>query len=376
MISRKLFLASLISLIAVDFLAAFRASAGAKETILIAWKAPVTEPICLAVSAGGKHSGIVDKKGGVRLYDQTGHLVWQKEVRGATDVLVARNGQSILVYSKLNPVFQDVYFFRRDGLRLWKHRVEGCVWSGAVSADGLHAAVTTGEKYVYVYTPDPKRPRYNRWRLEGIGYQAIFAPDNQRVVVGTWQDSALACYDLKGTFQWRSRHPEGRQYDLHISADSRGIVGVIPATIHDPHAELAYWDSGGKLCWKQPVDGFEAHALISPQSQYVAMSYASFLSERGDGIIERRVAVYQSNGKLLWEKGGLFFEPRLIALSPTGSTVIVSDGERSLYNIDRRGRILSKFTLPGIIRKALSSDDGHRILLYCGDGYLYLMHVG
>lgn len=376
MISRKFFLAALISLIAVGFLAALRASAGTKETILIAWKAPVTEPVCLAVSAGGKHSGIVDKKGGVRLYDQTGHLVWRKEVRGATDVLVARNGQSILVYSKLNPVFQDVYFFRGDGLRLWKHRVEGCVWSGAVSADGLRAAVTTGEKYVYVYTPDPKRPRYNRWKLEGIGYQAIFTPDNQRVVVGTWQDSALACYDLKGTFQWRSRHPEGRQYDLHISADSRGIVGVIPATIHDPRAELAYWDSGGKLCWKQPVDGFEAHALISPQSQYVAMSYASFLSERGDGIIERRVAVYQSNGKLLWEKGGLFFEPRLIALSPTGSTVIVSDGERSLYNIDRRGRILSKFTLPGIIRKALSSDDGHRILLYCGDGYLYLMHVG
>ena len=376
MISRKAFLASLISLIAVGLLSAFHAAADTKEVITIAWKAPVNEPICLAMSAGGKHSGVVDKKGGVRLYDQTGHLIWSQAVQGATDVLIARNGQSILVYSKLNPVFQDVYFFRRDGLRLWKHRVDGCVWSGAVSADGLHAAVTTGEKYVYVYAPDPNRPRYNRWRLEGIGYCTIFTPDNQRVVVGTWQDSALACYDLKGAFQWRCRHAEDRQYDLRVSADSRGIVGVIPATIHDPKAELTYWDSGGKLLWQQPVKGFEAHALISPQSQYVAMSYANFLSDKGDGIIERRVAVYRSNGRLLWEKGGLFFEPRLIALSPTGSTVIVSDGERSLYNIDQRGKILSKLTLPGTIRKALSSDDGRRILLYCGDGYLYLMHVG
>ena len=376
MMSRKTLLASLISLIAVGCLTAFHALADTKEAITTAWKSPVNDPICLALSAGGKYSGSVDKKGGVRLYDESGHIVWEEQVEGATDVLVARNGQSVLVYSKLNPVFQDVYFFRRDGTRLWKHRVEGCVWSGAVSADGLHAAVTTGEKYIYLYAPDPKRPRYNRWRLEGIGYRAIFTPDNQRIVVGTWQDSALACYDLKGRFQWRCRNDETRQYDLHISADSRGIVGVIPATIHDPRAELAYWDSGGKLIWEQPIKGFEAHALISPKSQYVAVSFTSFLSEKGDGIVERRVAVYRSNGTLLWEKGGLFFEPKLVALSPTGDAVIVSDGERSLYNIDRRGRILSKLILPGTIRKAMSSDDGRRILLYCGDGYLYLMHVG
>ena len=376
MTSRKAFLAFMISLIAVGFLAACHVYAAAKETISIAWKTPVHEPVSLAMSAGGKYSGVVDKKGEVRLYDQTGHIVWTQEVEGATDVLVARNGQSILVYSKLNPVHQDVHFFRRDGVRLWKHKVDGCVWSGAVSEDGLRAAVTTGEKYIYVYTPDPKRPRYNRWRLEGIGYRAVFTPDNKRVVVGTWQDSALACYDLKGAFQWRCRHAEDRQYDLHLSADSRGIVGVIPATIHDPHAELAYWDAGGKLRWKQPVKGFEAHALVSPQGQYVAVSYANFLSEKGDGIIERKVAVYRSDGKLLWSKGGLFFEPRLVALSPTGSTVIVSDGERSLYNVDQRGKILSKLTLPGTIRKALSSDDGRRILLYCGDGYPYLMRIG
>ena len=375
MISRKAFLASLISLIAVGSLTALHAFAGTKEVIATAWKAPVNEPICLAMSAGGKYSGIVDKKGEVRLYDQNGHVVWAQEVEGATDVLVARNGQSILVYSKLNPVYQDVHFFRQDGQRLWKHKVDGCVWSGAVSADGLRAAVTTGEKYIYVYTPDPRRPRYSRWRLEGIGYRAIFTPDNKRVLVGTWQDSALVCYDLNGEFQWRSRHAEGRQYDLHVSADSRGIAGVIPATIHDPHAELAYWDSGGKLLWKHPIKGFDAHALISPQSQYVAVSYANFLSEKDDGIIERRVAVYQSSGKLLWEKGGLFFEPTLVALSSTGSTVIVSDGERSLYNVDQQGKILSKLTLPGTIRKACSSDDGRRILLYCGDGYLYLMRV-
>jgi hypothetical protein len=86
--------------------------------------------------------------------------------------------------------------------------------------------------------------------------------------------------------------------------------------------------------------------------------------------------VYKADGRLLWDKGGLFFGPHLIALSPTGSSVIVSDGEHSVFNIDQRGRILSKMNMNGSIRTAVSTEDGRRILLYCGDDWLYLMGVG
>jgi len=352
------------------------ALAAATESITVKWKSPVNDPVCLAMSAGGQYCGIVDKEGAVQIYGPDGRLLWRQKVKGATDVLIARNGQSVLVYSKLNPVYQEVCFFRRDGRRLWTHKVEGCVWSGAVSADGMRAAVTTGERYIYVYKPDPNRPKYRRWRLEGIGYSVLYTPDNKRVVAATWQKSRLACYDLDGRFQWRSECEPDRQYELHASADSRSILGVIPGTQYKPGAELRFWDSGGKLCWRQTLDGFDARALVSPQSQYVAVSYASYISRKGEGIIERKVAVYRSDGHLLWEKGGLFFGPRLMALSPTGSSVIVSDGEHSVYNLDRRGKILSKFDMAGGIRKAVSSEDGRRILLHCGDGWLYLMGVG
>jgi len=108
----------------------------------------------------------------------------------------------------------------------------------------------------------------------------------------------------------------------------------------------------------------------------VAISYADYLAKSNTGIVERKVAVYGANGQLLWDKGGLFFEPRLVALSPTGESVIVSDGGKSLYNINAKGKILSKDTLNGTIRKTLSSEDGRYVLLYCGDGYLYLVRVG
>lgn len=349
-------------------------TASAQEEITVGWKSPVNQPGSLTMSSGGRYCASVDKDGTVRLYDIAGKLLWKQRVEGATDALIAHNGQSVLVYSRLNPVYKEVHFFQRDGKRLWKHQVEGAVWSGAVSSDGMHAAVTTGERYVYIYRPDPGSPRYRRWRLEGIGYRVVFTPDSKRVVVGTWQESQLACYDLHGKFQWRASHDEGRQYDLHVSADSKSILGLISATPHDPGNELCFWNASGKMLWKKPLSGFEARALVSPQSQYVAVSYADYITE-GTDIIERKVAVYQANGELSWEKGGLFFGPRLIALSPTGASVIVSDGERSLYNIDRRGRILSKLTLQGTVRQSISSEDGRSILLYCGDGWLYLLKV-
>ncbi|MGB9589104.1 MAG: hypothetical protein ACPL7O_13070, partial [Armatimonadota bacterium] len=92
-------------------------------------------------------------------------------------------------------------------------------------------------------------------------------------------------------------------------------------------------------------------------------------------VVERRVAVYSTVGRLLWEKGGLFFAPHLVALSPKGSSVIVSDGEKSLYNIDNRGKLLSKYTLPATLRETVASEDGRAILIYCGNGWLYLVRA-
>lgn len=346
------------------------------SSIVVQWKRPVNQPVSLSMSTGSRYFGSVDRDGTVRFYNKSGRLIWKRRVEGATDVLIARNGQNIIVYSRANPEIQEVYFYRGDGRLLWKHRVEGSVESGDVSSDGIHAAITTSEKYIYVYTPDPIRPKYRRWRLDGVGYRVAFTPNNERIIVGTLDESALVCYDTQGRFQWRCRNSADRRYELSTSADGRRILGLLPATRENPGIEVCLWDSGGKRLWRRSLDAFDARALISPKSRYVAVSYAHFVSKEGEGIVGRKVAVYNSSGDLLWEKGGLFFAPELVALSPTGSSVIVSDGERSLYNMDRRGKILSKHTLGGTVRKTVSSDDGRTVLLYCGDGWLYLMQVG
>ncbi len=354
-----------------------RAIASSREPIIIQWKRPVGEPTCLAMSSGGKYFGGIDKNGVVYFYTQSGQPIWKKRVTGATDMLIAKNGQSVLVYSRLNPLFKDVYFFCSDGRLLWTHHVDGSVWAGAVSADGTKAAVTTGKRYIYIYKPDPHRPKFRRWRLDGIGHSVAFTPNSERVLIGTWQKSELDCFSVDGDFIWRNRHSTENQYHLQTSADGKTILGLLPGARRDPKIDLRLWKSDGKTIWSRTLNGFDGCALVSPQSQYVAASYATFVS-KGSRIIERKIVVFKSDGRVWWEKGGLFFGPRLVALSPSGSSVIVqaSDEENSLYNIDRQGRILSKLRLGGAVRRIISSEDGHQLLVYCSDGLLYAMRVG
>ncbi|MHB0912958.1 MAG: WD40 repeat domain-containing protein [Armatimonadota bacterium] len=362
-----------ICVLAILFLLVTAASA--RESISVRWKRQVNKPICLAMSASGNYYGSIDSGGTVRLYDRQGKELWRQRIQGATDMLIARDGESVLVYSRLNPVYRDVYFFRGDGTRLWKQHLDGCVWSGAVSPNGRHAAVTTGDKYLYIYKPDPNRPKYRRWRLPGIGRSIIFTPDSERVIACTWQESVLACYDREGTLQWSNPLVSERQYRLHVSGDGRTVLGLLPGSRYNPDLSLMLWDKAGKRLWSKPMHGFDGCALVSPQSQYIALSYADFISRQNPDLVERKVAVFKADGTLWWEKGGLFFSPRLVALSPSGARVIVWDGERSLYNIDRRGKILSKLTLKSDIAKTLPSEEGDQILVYCDAGWLYLLDV-
>jgi len=324
----------------------------------------------------GEFFGSVDKTGKVQFMNHDGSIIWTKQVEGATDMMIAKNGQSVLVYSKLNPIYQDVYFFRADGFRLWNHRVEGSIWAGAVSSNGSYAAVTTGKQFVYVYRPDPNHPKYHRWRLDGIGRSIAFSPDSEHIIIGAWQKSGLLRFDLNGKLEWRGAQRTERQYNVRISADERTILSTYPGRQHDPYVEFSLWDSRGKLLWRKGINGYDGWALVSPTSQYVALSYANTISHGDSRIIERKVDVYKADGQLLWRKGGLFFGPRLIALSPKGSSVIVWDGEKSLYNIDQNGRILSKLILGNKVSKVLSSEDGRKVLLYCSDGFVYLLNIG
>lgn len=346
-----------------------------RESLSVLWKQPTDPPVSLTVSPDGRFFGVVTKEGFVRCYDSRGQVFWQHEARGATDVLIAQNGTSVLLFSRLNPTNCVVRFYRKDGELLWEHDAESSIWSAAVSPDGQYAAIGTGKGHIYLYSPYPNRPRWRRIRPGGIVHSITFTPDSQAIVAGTWQKSGICCYTIRGRFLWRCMHYTERQYELQVSGDGRMILGLKSGNQHSLDTEIRLWNMSGKLLWSRTIRGFDPCARISPQSHFIAVSYASYRKRKKEQILERKVAVYDTNGRLLWNKGGLFFSPSLVSLSPTGESVVVSDCKQSFYNMDCKGKILSKVTLGGNIRDHESSNDGRRILAYCGDGCLYVVQV-
>lgn len=348
----------------------------AKEAIRTLWHVPTKGPASLTIANGARYFGTVDKSSEVRLYAQNGRIIWKTIVPGATDMLIAKNGKSVIVYSERNPGNQYICFYSGSGRRLWRHKVDGSVWAGAVSPDGNYAAITTAKGYVYLYSPEPGKYRYRRWRMDGIVNSAEFTPDAKKLIMGTFQKSMLAAYDINGRFLWRSKLNSENKYNVQVSSDGRTILTTLSFDNHNSNSEIALWNTGGSLLWRRYIDGFDANSLVSSQSKFVAVSYKRLISPNDSDMTERKVAVFDAGGRLRWEKGGLFFGPLLVALPPDGESVIVTDSEKSLYQIDKRGRILSRLTLRGTIRSMRTSDDGSRILIYCGDGWLYLFAAG
>ena len=115
----------------------------------------------------------------------------------------------------------------------------------------------------------------------------------------------------------------------------------------------------------------------SPQNgEYVAVSYLRQIVRGNQSLSEHHLRLLDRDGNTLWERGGLLFSPTLIALSPDGSSILVSDGQRTLYALGQDGHILRSYPLPGLLRQTALSADGHVLLVYTGDGTLSLYRMG
>jgi hypothetical protein len=75
-------------------------------------------------------------------------------------------------------------------------------------------------------------------------------------------------------------------------------------------------------------------------------SYVKTLNYRTGEATARKLALYDSQGRKLWEKGGEFFSPTLVALSPDGGRLTVADGANTLYTLDARGHFVSQLRFP------------------------------
>ncbi len=340
-------------------------------------------------------------KGAVSLWHwrtQPDRPLWIHPATNASAVDVSAAGSFVVAWSPLDPAQPAFTVLRgEDGATLSHRTLDGAVWDAQISADGTYAGVVTGGKMLWLYTlsDQPYRPgkaekRIRSWSLGGIGDSIAITspPAASYLVTGAWDDSSLACYTLYGKCLWQ--YPEksltrprltDRLFTAQLSANGRYVLGTSYGNVRESDPALYLWrsDGGGTPQWKMELgnDAFYPSAQITEDGGYVAVSYLHQIVRGDRSLSEHRLRLLNHDGSTRWQGGGLLFSPTLVALAPDGSSVLVSDGHRTLYALGGKdGRILASYPQPGLLRQTALSADGHVLLVYTGDGTLSLFRVG
>ena len=337
-------------------------------------------------------------KGTVSLWHwrtQPDHPLWTHAAANASNVAVGAAGSSVLAWSALDPDQPDMTILSgADGATLAHQNLGSAVWDAEISADGAYAGVVTGGKRLYLYelSDQPYRneksdKRIHHWSLGGIGSCVAFPTIGSFLITGTWDDSSVACYTPRGVCLWQ--YPEAaearhrladRLFTAQLSGSGRYVLGMSYGNVRESDPTLYLWrsDGGGNPLWKTELgeDAFYPTAQITQDGEYVAVSYLRQIVRGTQSLSEHRLRLLDRQGNTLWERGGLLFSPDLIALSPDGGHLIVSDGQRTLYALRRDGHILRRYPLPGLLRQTALSADGRVLLVYTGDGTLSLYQLG
>lgn len=376
---------------------AARVSSAPPLTLL--WSRPVAGFRGAALSPQGELVALCSgTKGTITLWHwrtQPDQPLWTHAASNASNVAVGAAGASVLAWSALDPDQPEITILRgADGATLAHQTLSGAVWDADISADGAYAGVVTGGKTLYLYglSDQPYRDerrdkRIHSWALGGIGNSVAFPTLGSFLVTGTWNDSSVACYTPQGVCLWQypesaaARHTlADRLFTAQLSGNGRYVLGLSTGNVRQSDPTLYLWrsDGGGNPLWKVEMgdDAFYPSVQITQNGDYIAVSYLRQIVRGSQSLSEHHLRLMDRAGNTLWERGDLLFSPTLVALSPDGSHLLVSDGQRTLYALRQDGHILRRYPLPGSLRQTAVSADGRVLLVYTSDGTLSLYGLG
>ena len=376
-----------------------QAAAASDDTFRRVWSVALPGVRTAAVSPDGHYAAIlfgggVDDKGEkVSLWrwpDRPARPLWTRPEPNMSQVAVTEGGGSVITWARRAPMQRTVCIRRGvDGVCPAPLTLDGAVWDVQAAPDGQHVAVSTGAHSLYMMTLGD-RPLRHQWGLPGVGTSLAFASDSATVTAATWNISELSCYSVAGASLWQYPAPPtgprlfaGRVFDMHSAHGGASLLGVCYANVRRGEASFYVWHgtAGSAPAWRYALgpDAYQPSALLSASGRYVAAGYRRMIMRGAQTLMERRLALFDTQeDHPVWERGNLLFSPQLVALSPDGERITVSDGGRLLYNLNRQGRITSSYLLPGrgVIRQASATPDGKFILILTSDGTLSLMQIG
>lgn len=348
------------------------ASAGMKSVprLLLRWQMPSRSPKEISFSPDSKFIGFVDKGGTARCYDTNGILQWSRKMLSSPhgSLVVGQSGNYSIACSFLNPAQSEIYFIGDDGDIVWKHRIDGSPWSAAASPDGNQFVVGSGKNFVYVYTIGKRTRRYQRWRIDGVPVSIRYS-GSDGLLIGSWQDAGVGFYGIDGSDEWVLPGDQDKLHFVQTDEHAESILDLAVPNRRVPYAVLTLMDRTGAMFWRKQLEGYEMKAALSRTGRFTAIGYMTYIEHKGKQIPERRVALFDDAGRMLWDKGGMFFKPRLLGVT-SGNSVLAYD-EKFLYILDSKGKVAVKENLAASITGAWIDPFAANVAVTCANGRLY-----
>jgi len=344
----------------------------------LVWSKNVGGLKSFALSPHARHLALLTSEGKLALWTaQDGNPVWATSHQTATNVLVSDGEGAVLTYNVRSPQQSTVVMRRTDtGAVIWSKNYYTSVWCAGFNLQGTNLAIGTGDNQLYLYdftngNAETKVP------LSGTPVSTSFSFDSNSVLVGQWDHSGLSCYDLSGKALWLDDGADNRKYA--ISSVGTHYVTYIGSSNRHGRSPIAYVvrSSNGELLWAYDLqdNSYSAIAYTNDDASITGISYNKLNHSPVGWASEQKLAAIDRDGQKQWEKGGLFWSPTLICLTPDQSGLVVYDGKRKLYRLDGYGRTLSTAYLSDDLRQWSVSADNSSLVVYTHDGQLTLLHV-
>lgn len=346
-------------------------------SVKLMWSVPVPDAISTIFAPDGEAVAVVHPEGGITCYRTDGTVVYSTAVADANTVALAPGGSHAVAFTRLDPLSKHLVFLDGAGQKLWEMDVTGAVWcaDACKRGNGARFVIGTGERYIYVVDIQGKRRQYRRWRVGGAVTSIKIDPSGQNITYGTWQNSEIGRISTEGARRWRIDADAGNlHYVSPLRSPERVFVQSIPNRT-DADGWYAVLDGTGRSIARGTIGHKQkSRVLWAPNGRYVCMGYEKQLEHEGDSILERHTALYEDQGRRLWDKGSMLFEPVPMAVTSNGCAIVCS-GENSLFVIDPTGKMEQSIKLPAAVRSVQSSPDGSRLLVLTRDERMCLLSI-
>jgi hypothetical protein len=334
-----------------------------------AWKTKLDSLRTLAVSASGDALAVADAEGLVVCYSRDQKRLWSVKYPQVRRIALSNNGRFALSYSPLQPKMTTVSLLERDKTRA-SVKLPGPVIVGAISPDGALAAAVTQNQWLYLFRKKGKTFVHSRLHLSAPA-RALLLPSSGEVVIGYKGTRGVEAMDGQGHRRWRLTGQDHFVYDLYASSDGKGIGILAYRSGTGDRARAFVIAPNGTITWQAHLPGIFPRMALEDGGGGTAVGYTEVY--RGAEITRygRKVAYYDEEGNRLWEKGGVFFSPTLVAALSPGTAVLVRGPQMRFYTLDGRGAIR------GVIRSAVTSlrteasRNGRTLVVWGEDGAIH-----